>query len=134
MFWKKKKVIKELFTYESCNFRSSFRVYPSYDEPISMIINNRNVEVVDIGAGGISFTNAGYKLGDVLPSLITLPFKDLQVETEISIVRISDEGTAHCAFKGISKEDSEYIHKYMLEKQKQELREKRKNNSVETAE
>jgi len=134
LFWKKSKPAEELFTYESCNFRSSYRVYPSEDNPIYMIVDGAEVEVVDIGAGGISFVNSNYKLGEVLSALITLPIRDIQVEAEINIVRISDEGTAHCAFKKINSEDSELIHKYMLQKQKQELRDKRKNKGLETEE
>ena len=131
MFWRKNKKIKELFVYESCNFRSSYRVSPSEEEPVVLVVRGKKPKVVDIGAGGISFQNTNLAVQDEEEVEITLPDRGTIITTTINVVRISDEGLAHTAFKDIAANDSEAIHRYMLYRQKQELREKRAPSKLE---
>ncbi|MBF0274797.1 MAG: PilZ domain-containing protein [Nitrospinae bacterium] len=125
MFWKKKHDNEPIFTYESCNYRSSLRYYPKENEPLVLEINNVKANVSDIGAGGLSFKCGRYKVGDVLNGKVELNVKSYLIEPELKVLRVSEDGFAHCIYTKISEKETEMIHQFILIKQKEELREKK---------
>lgn len=109
--------------------RHSFRVEPSSREPIHVSIGRKRFQVKDIGAEGIGIyrrgEDKGLEVGGKYPFKMTLPLIN---EVISGIIRISDisDRVYNCTFIGLSKEEMEKIHLFVLERQKEELREKRK--------
>jgi len=86
LFWKKKSkdTGNKLFK-NPTETRGSFRVYPSKENPILLKVGTTALNAVDISAGGISFDNKDFIIGEKYPMEITLP-KDkgsFKVGTEI---------------------------------------------------
>ena len=108
--------------------RSSFRVEPSSERPIYVSIGRDRYQVKDIGAGGAGIyrrdDDKELEPGEKYPFKMTLPLNDEVVSGTLRIVDISDS-IYHCRFIDLSKEDREKIHLFVLEREKEELREKK---------
>jgi c-di-GMP-binding flagellar brake protein YcgR len=108
--------------------RSSFRVKPSPKRPIYVSIGRDRYQVKDIGAGGAGIYRRDdekeLEPGEKYPFKMTLPLTDEVVSGTFRMVDISDS-IYHCRFIDLSKEDREKIHLFVLEREKEELREKK---------
>jgi c-di-GMP-binding flagellar brake protein YcgR len=108
--------------------RSTFRVEPSPERPIYVSIGHDRYQVKDIGAGGISIycrdKDKELEPGEKYPFKMTLPLTDEVVSGTLRIVDISGS-IYHGRFIDLSKEDREKIHLFVLEREKEELREKK---------
>ena len=125
MFWKRKKTEPELIEIDADCKRSSFRVCPHKKYPVNSSVDGCEVRVVDIGAGGIAFANMHFREDAQYTASIKLPDYEREISVDLYIVSIDQNDICHCCFKRIKEEDVDAIHKYMLEVQKQELREKK---------
>ena len=109
--------------------RSSFRVEPSPEKPIYVSIGRDKYRVNNIGAGGIGIyrrdEDKELESGKRYPFKVTLPLINEVVSGIIRIADINDT-SYHCRFIALKKEEKEKIHLFVLERQNEELREKRK--------
>jgi c-di-GMP-binding flagellar brake protein YcgR len=109
--------------------RVSFRVKPSSKEPIDVSIGRSRYHVKDISAGGIGIYKGNkdkeLEIGKEYPCKMTLPLINEVISGIIRIIDISDR-VYHCIFIGFSNEQRDKIHLFVLERQKEELREKGK--------
>ncbi len=122
MFWRRKKKSSEICSIETKDRRESFRVSPLKDEPVKSSVGNQDVQIIDIGAKGISFKCHNQKPGDIININFDLPGQDKTVITKLKIILIDKENVCHGCFPEISEESVEMIHKYMLEVQKKEIK------------
>ncbi len=118
MFWKRKRINTKLFTIETENRRSAFRVAPSEDEPVFIIFRSKKIRVINISASGICFSGPGFKIHDRDRVNIQLPGRDHLLQAEIEIVTISHENICRCRFGQTGTDVKESIHEYVLERQK----------------
>jgi hypothetical protein len=125
LFWKKRNKSDDIVSFESNDARTSFRVSPLSTEPITLEFNGRPVLLKNIGAAGIAFENRDFMKGDSQPVTFILPGENVPVSAEAQIVEIDSDGVCHCGFAGLSEEDYDAIHRYMLAVQIQEIRNKR---------
>ena len=141
MFWKRKinweeiksvllnplkKVEKpdpELFALKPNERRDSYRVQPSKDEPILFRLEDKIVEVKNISATGLSFKNENYSIGELFTVNIDLPGLGLTVPATLQIIGIDRFKRCHCKFLRIDQAASERIHQYVLNRQKEQVRE-----------
>ena len=123
MFWKKKtKETKKLFKNPTTT-RGAFRVYPSKEKPIELIIGSTPLNASDISASGVSFANQDFKLGEKYPMELTLPNEQtMKLETEI--LKIDEKNICRCKIVGLNPDQEDSIHFYILARQKEELAEK----------
>ena len=123
MFWKKKtKETKKLFKNPTTT-RGAFRVYPSKEKPIELIIGSTPLNASDISASGVSFANQDFKLGEKYPMELTLPNEQtMKLETEI--LKIDEKNICRCKIIGLNPDQEDAIHFYILARQKEELAEK----------
>tara|TARA_B100001964_G_C14193854_1_gene582375 strand:- start:128 stop:499 length:372 start_codon:yes stop_codon:yes gene_type:complete len=122
LFWKKNNDDSEMFTYETNSRRNSFRTCPSEDEPIILKIGEKEVDVNDIGAKGLSFKNNNFKAGGSHPVKFKLPGRrGVVISVVLKIIRISDQNICHCLFINMQEDAEEAIHQYVLAKQKEDL-------------
>ena len=130
MFWKKKTkdTGKKLFK-NPTETRGAFRVYPSKENPIIIKVGTTSLEAVDISAGGISFNNKGFKLGATYPMEIVLPRGKGPMNVKTEILKIDDRDVCRCKIIGLSEQQEDEVHSYILARQKEEIAQKRSRSS-----
>ena len=126
MFWKKKtkETEKKLFTNPS-GTRGSFRVYPSKENPVSLKVGGTSLNAVDISAGGISFDNKNFKLGATYSMEMVLPQGRGTFNAKTEILKIDDKDVCRCKILGLSPEQEDEVHSYILARQKEEIAQKK---------
>lgn len=110
--------------------RAFFRVRPLSKKPITISIGPNRYKVKDIGAGGMGIYRRSedkeLEREKKYPFKITLPLIKEVISGTFRIVNISD-GAYHCIFVNLGIEEREKIHLFVLERQKEELRAKRRS-------
>ena len=105
--------------------RGAFRVYPSSQKPIVLVVGTTTLNAVDISSGGISFENKGFKSGTVYPMKISFPDIKSEVSVKTKILKIDDKNICRCSILEINEEEEDAIHSYVLSRQKEELAERK---------
>lgn len=127
MFWKEKNSDKDLIEYESPNRRASYRYHVNEPVPVVFRFGHQRVALIELSAGGLSFKKEGYYIGESHPIEIILPGKRMtKITAVLEVVAIVNKSECHCSFTKIEEEVVESIHKYILEKQKDALRNQKK--------
>jgi hypothetical protein len=112
--------------------RAFSRVAPSHKVPIRLSIGGNVLQIKDMGAGGVAAYRGKEKDLEVnkeYPFKMALSLIEEEISGIMRIVNIS-ENTYHCAFIDLTREHKEKIHFFVLERQKEELREKKKASSA----
>ena len=157
-------------TYDSDSQREAFRYSTLDGQPLfDIIFCNQTVQVMDISAGGISFKNKSFKVGQVDRILLPIPLflsptpgkvsshpgssfsepvntaasekkstasdensprsqpmeQILGLTLNIRIIQISKNDICHAIFEGITDEAADILHQFVLERQKQDIRNRR---------
>lgn len=128
MFWRKKQNDGEMISFDSSDKRASFRVRPLPAKPIGTEFRAKPVLVHDISAGGLSFRNNGFQVGDSQSITFDLPGENVTLSVKTEIIDIDRQGMCHCRFLGLSNDFINAIHHYVLAVQKEELQ-LRRNSS-----
>lgn len=119
-----------LFEFSDEERRNSFRVKPSRKKPITLSIGHDRYKVKNIGAGGMGVyrrsEDVELERGKQYPFKLTLPLIKEVVSGTFRIIDISKK-TYHCIFVDLAVEEREKIHLFVLERQKEELRAKRRS-------
>ena len=108
-----------------------FRIKPSRKDPIQVFVEPHTFLIKDIGAGGMAVykdEGKGLEINCVYPFKLTLSLIDEVISGLMRIVNISEK-TYHCVFIDLTQEHREKIHFFVLERQKEELRVKKKGPS-----
>lgn len=130
MFWKKKNKVeaptdspKIIAPQDS---RQSFRIAPAEDAPVTLFAGGASYEVLDISSGGISLSSTSLKVGQELDSEFDLPMGieagSEKIFIRVKVLRRGQNNICHCRFLNMTPEKEDKIHKYVLERQKEELR------------
>lgn len=135
MFWKRKKrrSDEDQVIHSSADQRSSFRYELENADGINMELCGTTVPLINLSAEGAAFPNTSFKTGDTAQAgiLLTQPWIRYAclIKVTIEVVDVDENNVCRCLFKNCSEEDKETIHKYILERQKADLRKLRKNDS-----
>lgn len=131
MFWKKKQPRNDTFIHDNGkkelqSRRGYFRYRFYWPHTPGIRFCNKDVELFDISAGGLSFKDDGFAKGDrdrisLLLSDEEHPF-EYHLFIEIQILSIDAEKICHCTFEDPEKEQTEAIHRFLLIKQKKDRR------------
>jgi c-di-GMP-binding flagellar brake protein YcgR len=110
--------------------RRFFRVEPPGKEPLWVTIGDKQYLVKNISAGGIAlFKNTPdcvLELGKIYPLHMTLLKLNEEIAGTIKVVSRSEQAF-HCEFIALSEEKKEKLHLFILELQKELLRERKKS-------
>ena len=124
----RKKNSSPLIEYIDEERRRSFRIEPSLKEPIDLYVANHKYRVKDIGAGGVAIYRRRkireFETEGKYSFRMNLPIIRETISGIIRIVNISDKAY-HCEFFDLNEGLRERIHLFVLERQKEELREKK---------
>ena len=131
MFWKKKKISTEKFTHESSDKRETFRFEFDGRTNFEIEFKEKIFPLINLSAAGMSFNNQDFSVNDCGMIKFSLTFSNLQspvpIILEMKIIRIDENNICHAIFLNCSEENKEIIHKYILKKQKENIRAKYKN-------
>jgi c-di-GMP-binding flagellar brake protein YcgR len=108
-----------------------FRIKPSRKDPIQVFIEPHTFLIKDIGAGGMAvYKDEGktLEINKEYPFKLSLSLIDEMISGIMRIVNISEK-TYHCVFIDLIQDHKEKIHFFVLERQKEELRVKKKTSS-----
>ncbi|MCA9482721.1 MAG: PilZ domain-containing protein [Nitrospina sp.] len=128
MFWKKKSKgePESQRIIPPADSRQAYRVAPSEEAPITLFTGGNSYEVLDISSGGLSLTSDDLNVGDDLDVEFNLPMgielTAERISIRLKVLRRGRNNIYHCRFLDISPEKEDKIHKYVLERQKEELR------------
>jgi hypothetical protein len=125
LFWKRTRTKTELIDIEADDRRSTFRVRPHKKFPVYSRISGKEVRVTDLGAGGIAFVNIDFKEGSEYSAVIKLPDHAGEICVSLHIIKIDHHDICRCCFNEIDEDSINAIHKYVLEVQKEEIKEKK---------
>ncbi|GJL80102.1 MAG: hypothetical protein NPINA01_30910 [Nitrospinaceae bacterium] len=133
MFWKKStdkdKGSSKLFKNPE-EIRGSFRVHPSAEAPIEMILDNKPVSVLNISSGGLCCVNDGFEVGGIYLFHFILPGIDKKVTGKIEIREITEKNHCRCKFQNLLPEYQDLIHRYTLNRQKEDLEKNKKRSTT----
>ncbi len=120
MFWKKKnKEDKKIKAPEEA--RQAYRVTPDPEDPISLNIEGKSLEVLEISSGGLAFKNQGFKADASFKVDFVLPTGSA-INARIKILRIDEEDICRCNFINLDEASEDALHRYVLVRQKDDLR------------
>tara|TARA_B100000614_G_C14396633_1_gene431987 strand:+ start:66 stop:476 length:411 start_codon:yes stop_codon:yes gene_type:complete len=126
LFWKKKKPPAVDTLVEFDDKREAFRYVFPPGKRLPMVFKGKPVRVIDLSAGGIAFTNEGFKTNETDTVQLNLKMPNYKGNTVFKavakVIRVTDKGICHCLFENCRVEDYELLHKYVLEMQKQDLK------------
>jgi hypothetical protein len=111
--------------------REAYRFFFKGEFRLSMNFKQKEVQVINISAGGMAFKNEGFKQYDA--DHITLVFdmspdrQEIIFSAQLRILDISDQEICHCIFENCTIQEYEIIHKYVLEMQKKLLKAQHRN-------
>ncbi len=96
--------------------RSYVRVVLSDDEPVFLKVGARETRLIDLGAGGLSFQNIDFRVGESHRVSFHLASQNVTISVVLKIVRIDKQNICRCRFEEIEEEAVETIHEYLLMK------------------
>lgn len=127
LFWKKKSDKPKSLIKSTAEVRGAFRVQPLPKQPIAFLFMGKRVNAMDISAGGISFRNNGFPDGKTEKIRFKLPGDPKVIEVKLQIVRIIPEkNICCCQFVDMLPEQDDQVARYVLERQKYDLRVQKK--------
>ena len=107
-----------------------FRIKPSRKDPIQVFVEPHTFLIKDVGAGGMAIYRGEERRLEVhkdYPFRMTLSLIDDEISGIFKIVNVTDK-TYHCVFIDLTHEQREKIHLFVLERQKEEIREKKRSS------
>jgi len=126
LFWERQQNSSEIFSWETNDRRSSFRVSPSENAPVVFEFGGEKVQAIDISVGGLAFKNKHFKSEDSQPMKILLPYQNVSIAPILAIIAIDNKNICHCQFCKIGEDEVEAIHQYVLKRQKEIIQSKKK--------
>lgn len=120
MFWKKKnKDDKKIKAPNEA--RQAYRVVPDPEDPLYLNLGGQSFEIIEISSGGLAFRNSDLQAGSTHMIDFVLPTGGA-LKTRIKILRIDEEGICRCNFLSLGVDSEDALHRYVLIRQKDDLR------------
>jgi hypothetical protein len=94
--------------------RVYLRIRLSGADAVTCRVDSGDVELIDLGAGGLSFSNIGLTPGHIGSVSLDLPEYGESLSARIEVVRIDQQDICHCRFKTLPMDVGEAIHAYVL--------------------
>ena len=123
MFWKKKKKKKNNveFDGDQNDYRSAFRIAPDKTRPVIITIAGNSFHALNISGTGICFRSHNFSVGMAIEATIRLPSEDKMFPVTIEIVAKQND-MCRCSFRKIHQDSEDLLHAYVLEVQKNKIR------------
>jgi hypothetical protein len=122
LFWKKTEnngSPKKLFSPPD-EVRSSFRVVPPLDAPLKATLNEIPISIINISSGGFRFKNIELEAESFYLAEIIIPFENQKISALVELLENNEENFNRCKFVDLHQDIEDLIHRYVLNRQKEE--------------
>ncbi len=121
MFWKKKKKVDLEVDSRFEDSRAAYRIAPDRTSPVILTIQGSNYHALNISGTGVCFRSQGFHVGTKCTAMVRLPSEDRIFSVKLEIVSIKKE-LCRCSFVSIHQEAENLLHSYILDLQKEKIR------------
>jgi hypothetical protein len=121
LFWKKKKKIDLEFDGEQSDYRAAFRIAPDKSKPVIITISDNSYDALNISGTGVCFRSQDLPVGTTTPATVHLPSEEKMFHVTLEVVAKQDD-MCRCSFLRISQDNENLLHAYVLEVQKNKIR------------
>ena len=132
MFWKKSNKKEgnpnKLFSIPSQG-RSSFRVTPSLTAPLNATLDEKPILILNISSGGFCCKTNDVEVGNIYSTEVFLPPENQKISGSVEILEINGDNNCRCRFLDLSLDFENFIHRYVLNRQKEVPENHKKNPS-----
>jgi len=131
LFWKKKKSKKSEDPFSISwdpGLRSYHRVRPAPDAPVFLKVGKEKLPIIDISAGGAALPPGRFVSGQRLSGVLLMPGDEPPIPAIFQVVHVVPGKVVATEIVKIKEEDRERLHKYVLDRQKQEIAERRRRS------
>ncbi len=122
MFWSKKKKVDIELEQRHEDSRQAFRVAPDRAKPIILTLRGSTFHALNISADGVAFRSHNFPEGSIISGTMRLPSEDKMFPMTIQVVS-KNRDLCRCQFTQIHEEAQNLLHSYILELQKNKIRE-----------
>lgn len=131
MFWKKKKPDDTAIFTAQDNQRQAFRYTFRENDALTVQFKDQSVGLINISATGLCFRNRNFSENDtdLIEFELDIPnyIGNTTVAVWVRILEIDENNVCRCMFQDCSDAQQNLIHKYLLEKQKTDLRTRKRS-------
>jgi c-di-GMP-binding flagellar brake protein YcgR len=101
--------------------RQSFRVEPSKSKPLKVEGDLAEATVLNISSGGMLFKSDKFLPGKIYRVRFVLPNDDKPITAKMEILAVEGSDKTRCRFYNLTAEQENQIHRYVLNRQKEDL-------------
>ena len=112
------------------DIRAGYRVSPSLEAPILLIVDRHPIPARDISSGGVSFKNRNFMVGVFYSVNFILPHDKKEISGQLEIMSIDRDKVCRCRFLDLTQEQEDTIHQYVMERKKEILAESQNRSAV----
>ena len=105
--------------------RTAYRVVPDRDDPVIFQIDGSLTRVMEISAQCVLAPVTDLKLGRRYPFSLDVPTSSIGISGYVDVLSELDNGDVVCLFVDLAPDELDQIHRYVLFRQKQVLRQMR---------
>jgi len=121
LFWKKKKKSDLEIGGDQSDFRSAYRIAPDKTRPVIIKVMGNSFHALNISGTGICFRSNNFPVGTTVEATVRLPSEDKMFPVTIEIVAKQND-MCRCSFRKIHQDAEDLLHAYVLEVQKNKIR------------
>ncbi len=123
MFWKKSNKGDEsskILLSNPDEGRNSFRVTPPVNAPLKATLNEMPISILNISSGGFRFKKIDLEAEKFYLAEIELPSEKQKISSLVEILGNDEENHCRCRFLDLAQELEDRLHRYVLNRQKEE--------------
>jgi len=121
LFWRKKKKIDLEIPSDASEHRSAFRVKPDPARPMILNLAGNSYPLTNVSGTGCCFRSHNFPEGFVAACTLKIPSEDIIFPVSIRVVARKRD-LCRCVFTKITTKAEDAIHAYVLEVQKELIR------------
>jgi hypothetical protein len=121
LFFKKKKKVDIEIPDENGDHRDAYRIKPEPTRPIILNLAGNSYHIVNISGTGCCFRSHNFPEGYQAPGTLRIPSDDIIFPVNVQVVS-KQRDLCRCQFIKISARAEDAIHAYVLEVQKNSIR------------
>ena len=135
MFWRKKKadgvqIELDETPREAAERRDSFRIGSDPEHPVIVTVGGVEHPAASLSAGGLAIRAPGLQAGGKYSIRLQLPDGSPVILIEVEVTSESPQGLRHCKFLKLSASSRSVLHRYILSREKQQIRNTRTRKAV----
>ena len=121
MFWKKKPKIDIREDPKFDDNRSAYRIAPDKNKPVILTISGSSYHALNISGTGACFRSQSFVSGMKCTAMVRLPSEDTIFPVKMEIIS-TQQGLCRCSFINIHEDAENLLHSYILDLQKEKIR------------